>query len=149
MLGKPESITAASDQEMASGLYFRPTLEETLHSLRNRIGQQRETITALQARADKAEADLRTAREGFARYQAGASDRHIRDIGKITNLQTEVERLRGALVGVKKDRAYQKLTGGQHFTSAPTEQEWKAESAKRAWAAVDAALALSEPGNRT
>jgi hypothetical protein len=46
-----------------------------------------------------------------------------------------------ALRAVVKDRAYQKLTGPPHFTSAPTESEWKRESAERAWAMVEAAIA--------
>lgn len=46
-----------------------------------------------------------------------------------------------ALEAVVADREYQKLSGAPHFTSAPTEGEWKADSAKKAWAKAAAALA--------
>ena len=52
--------------------------------------------------------------------------------------------LLAALKAVVADRAYQRLTGGLHFTSAPTEQDWKRESAEKAWALVNAAIAKAE-----
>jgi hypothetical protein len=55
------------------------------------------------------------------------------------------ERAEAALEAVKKDREYQKLSGGLHFTSASTEYEWKRDSARKAWALVDEVLAQRPP----
>ncbi len=51
-----------------------------------------------------------------------------------------VDDLARAIEGLIADREYQKLYGWPHFTSAPTEMEWKADSAKKAWKAAEAAL---------
>jgi hypothetical protein len=50
------------------------------------------------------------------------------------------EKLAEALEAVTEDRRYQKLYGAPYFTSAPTEHEWKADSAKKAWGLAAAAL---------
>ncbi len=51
-----------------------------------------------------------------------------------------VDDLASAIQALIADREYQKLHGWPHFTSAPTEMEWKADSAKKAWKAAEAAL---------
>jgi peptide methionine sulfoxide reductase MsrB len=49
-----------------------------------------------------------------------------------------------ALRAIAEDKKYQSLTGWPHFTSNPTEQEWKQESAEKAWRMVWNVLAKYE-----
>jgi type VI protein secretion system component VasK len=59
--------------------------------------------------------------------------------------KTLIQELVEALEAVKADRQYQRLSGGAYFTSAQTEDEWKRESARKAWAKVDVALRAAQP----
>jgi len=93
----------------------------------------REYVKKLEAEVERLQDDL-----GVARAFGQTAER----LRKQTF--ADAERLAGALDAVKKDRAYQELHGAPHFTSAPTEQEWKAESARKAWGKADAALAAHE-----
>jgi len=64
--------------------------------------------------------------------------------GKLSRRLAAFDEMLAALRTVKADREYQRLHGAPHFTSAPTEMDWKRESAEKAWGMVDAAIAKAE-----
>lgn len=51
-------------------------------------------------------------------------------------LSKREKELLAALRAIEEDRKYQSLHGWPHFTSNPTESEWKSESRDKAWRMV-------------
>jgi len=115
---------------------------------RNRIIKEQDTleneVIALRARLAECERDF-TNSVNESNYKIAERDLEISSLKtQLTECEQVAEEMADALELEKLNRAYQKLHGAPHFTSAPTEHEWKHDKLVKTMASTIDALATYE-----